>query len=294
MALPHLLFLGTYTRSGTSKGIYSLQLDGATGALGVPKLAAEIADPGWITLSPDRRRLYAVQPIASQAVGFEVDADQGTLIRLDAPAGTGPATAPAHLAIDATGRVLLAANYHEGYVAAVPLGAGGSPGQSQSIRHSGRSVHPTRQDKAHVHSVTVSPDNRHVVVADLGTDQVHTYALDLAGARLTSPASAVLAAAPGAGPRHAAFGRDGRFLYVVNELHNTVLVCGFAAARGELNPLQTVSTLPNGSQVASTAAEIRVHPNGQFIYTSNRGYDSADIRATTSSRCFRSTPRVAG
>src|SRR5882757_5429152 len=106
----HLIFLGTYTRNG-SKGIYTVRLDDDTGALSAPQLVAETPNPTWVTLSPDKKFLYTIHPTAAQAIGFRVDADSGKLTALT-PLPTGQtANAPSHLAVDATGRTLLAANY---------------------------------------------------------------------------------------------------------------------------------------------------------------------------------------
>lgn len=275
----HLLFLGTYTRSGSSRGIYSVGLDPVTGEFSPPLLAAETADPTWIEFSPDRRTLYAVQPSPAQVIAFRVDAAHG---RLDPPAGPPPATpaiAPCHLAIERTGRLLVAANYHEGFVAAIPLGGDGAPGAPQLIRHAGRSVHPTRQEKAHVHSVTLSPDERFVLVADLGLDRVFTYAIDAATGSLAPADPAFVATAPGAGPRHCRFSADGRCLYVINELDNTIATYAYDAARGTLAVRQIVPTLPTDTRIANTTAEIRLHPNGRFLYGSNRGHDSVAVFA---------------
>ena len=156
------------------------------------ELAAEAVDPAWITLSPDNKFLYAVDGSASQARGFKVEAGQSHLIPLarnDAlSAGTPPFGPPSHLAVDATGRALLAANYHNGFVASVPVRADGTLGLANVIRHEGKGPQPTRQDKPHIHSVTLSPDNRFVIVADLGLDRVYSYALEAGSAEL-APAS---------------------------------------------------------------------------------------------------------
>lgn len=278
MSRSHLLFLGTSTRSGSSQGIYSVRLDGETGALSPPLLAAATVDPGWIELSPDRRFLFAIHPTAGQAVTFRVDARRGALEPALVPAPAGRAVPPSHLAVDATGRVLLAANYHEGYVAAIPIGADGALGAPRCVRHEGRSVHPTRQEKPHVHSVTVSPDNRFAIVADLGLDRIFTYALDPAAAILTPATPPFVASTPGAGPRHCKFGPGGRRLYAINELDNTITAYAYDPATGRLSPLQSVPTVPPGG-VPSTTAEIRVHPNGRFLYGSNRGHDSLAVFA---------------
>jgi len=288
MSTSHLIFLGTYTRSGSSRGIYSIRLDRATGALSPPTLAAAASDPGWIVLSPDRRHLYAIHPSPSQAIAFSVDPDAGTLAPLTVPPAGDRAAPPSHLAVDATGRTLLAANYAEGYVAAIPIRGDGTLDLPNAIRHEGRSVHPTRQDKPHVHSVTPSPDNRFVVVADLGLDRLFSYSLDSAAARLTPGDPPSIASAPGAGPRHFKFGAaaadsasgaGAQFAYAINELDSTITAYAYDPVRGALAPRQSISTLPPGFVEPSTTAELRVHPNGRFIYGSNRGHDSIAVFA---------------
>lgn len=282
----HLIFLGTYTRSGPSQGIYAVRLDAVTGALGAPTLAAAATDPAWIELSPDRRFLYAIQPGPAQALAFAVDPVSATLRPLplhdSAPrpeATTASVPAPSHLAVDRTGRVLLAANYHAGFVAALPLHPDGTLGAPRLHPHSGRGPHPTRQEKPHAHSVSVAPDNRHVLVADLGLDRIFTYALDPAAAALSATVPPFTATAPAAGPRHGKFSADGRFFYLVNELDATVVAFRYDAANGALAALQTAPTLPPGFTGANLCAELRLHPSGRALYVSNRGHDSLAVFA---------------
>ena len=272
----HLIFLGTYSRSGASRGIYAVRLDRDTGRLGAPWLAAEASDPGWLELSPDRGLLHAIHASPAQAVTYRVDAATGTLAPLGGPLpASGGMAAPCHLALDLTGRVLLAANYHEGLVASIPVRPDGSLGTPALVRHHGRGVHPSRQEKPHVHSVTWSPDQRFALVTDLGTDRVVSYPV-LPGGELGA-AVASFSAEPGAGPRHAKFSRDGRHVHVVNELDNTITTLAFAAATGGLELRGNIKTLPDDFTGSSTAAEIRVHPGGKFVYVSNRGHDSIAV-----------------
>jgi 6-phosphogluconolactonase len=272
-----LLFLGTYTRSGASQGLYRLRLDAATGALGPAELAAATPDPGWLAWTPDGTRLLATHPSPSQLLVFHHGPVPGELHPLGLPPAPGAAAGPSHLAIDPSGRLALAAHYHGGYLAAFPLHSDGTLGPEQRLPHAGRSVHPTRQDRPHPHSVLFSPDGRHAVVADLGLDQIFTYALTPAGNALRPVPVAVTATHPGAGPRHTRFSRDGRFLHVLNELDNTVSTYAYRASDGHLQPLGTVAALPPDCPTPSTAAEIRVHPAAPFVYTSNRGHDSLTV-----------------
>ena len=168
-------------------------------------------------------------------------------------------------------------SYHGSQVASFPLAADGKPGALASlITHTGQlGPNTKRQDKPHPHSVTFSPDNRFVYVCDLGLDRIFQYRLDPVTAQLT-PAGET-ATQPGAGPRHSKFSTDGKFFYVINELDSTVAAYSAEAAGGALKPVQTISTLPPGFTGENICAEIRLSPDGRFVYGSNRGHDSLAV-----------------
>lgn len=276
-ASEHLIYIGTYTRT-TSQGIYALRLNGETGALTKPELVATTANPTFLALSPDKRHLYAVSERDTLAVPFSVDLTTGKLIPDHVQDSGGKA--PCHLMVDGTGQTLVVAHYHEAIVTSLPILADGSLGEPRSIiPHHGQSVHPTRQEAAHVHSANIAPDSRHVIVCDLGLDKVFTYALDAATATLTPGETPFVATAPGAGPRHSAFSPDGQFVFVINELDSTLNSYRYNANNGALTLFDTQSTLPKDWVGESTCAEVRVHPNGRFIYGSNRGHDSIVVCA---------------
>lgn len=275
-AASHLIYFGTYTRSpSTSEGIYSLRLDDDTGALSAPVVAAKAANPAWIAFSPDRKFLYTLHPSAAQIIGFKVDADAGRLTPLPVPAAA-EAAPPSYVAVDATGKMAFGANYADGYLDVLTIKPDGTLSEPTIIWHSGHSVHP-RQDKPHVHSVTLSPDNRFIIVCDLGLDKIFTYAIDPAAGRAMPANPPSVAIEPGSGPRHFKFSADGRHAYSINEIASTITTFDYDKATGALKPRQTSSTLPAGFKGQSTTAEIRVHPNGRFIYGSNRGHDSIAV-----------------
>ena len=271
----YLIFVGTYT-SGRSRGIYALHLDAATGALSAPTLAAETTRPTFLALSADRRFLYAIRDSADQVAAFAVR--EAALAPLPA-APTEKGVAGCHLAVDRTGRTLLVSNYHAGTIAARAIAPDGTLGAPQVIKHEGRGPHPVRQKESHVHSAVISPDNRFALVCDLGLDRIYTYRLDAGQARLAPGQPPFTADAAGSGPRHSAFSPDGSHLYASHELDNTVTAFGYDAASGALALRQAVSTLPAGFMGESAAAEVAVHPNGRFLYVSNRGHDSIAVFA---------------
>jgi 6-phosphogluconolactonase len=134
-----------------------------------------------------------------------------------------------------------------------------------------------------VHSAVISPDNRFALVCDLGLDRIYAYRLDAARARLEAAQPASTADAAGSGPRHSAFAADGRRVYVSHELDNTVTAFDFDPAGGALLARQALSTLPAGFRGESAAAEVALHPNGRFLYVSNRGHDSIAVFAVAAS-----------
>jgi 6-phosphogluconolactonase len=276
----HHLFIGTYSQKD-SKGIYAVEFDAATGRLSAPTLAAATRNPSFLALSPDRKHLYAVSESEAMAVAFNVSAEHAQLTALQEPQ---PARgkAPCHLVVDATGRTLLVANYHTGIVASLaiqPDGTLGAPGSV--IERTGSGPDRERQSTAHAHCVVLSPDNRFVFSCDLGLDKIFAYRLDAATATLSPAATPFTATAPGSGPRHFAFAPDGRHAFVITEMGGTITSFGYDAANGALTALDTQSTLDPHSDFhgKNGSAAIRVHPNGRFVYGSNRGPDNLAVFA---------------
>ena len=275
-----IAYVGTFTTTQKSKGIYACRFQPATGALTSAGLVAETANPTFLAVDPSRRFLYSVNAIANyegQTAGsissFSMDARTGGLKLLNRVSSRG--AGPTHLVVDRTGRRLLAANFTGGSVAAFPVKGDGSLGEASSFfQHTGSSVNPRRQAGPHAHSVNLSHDNRFVLVADLGLDQVLSYRLDPGKAVLALNDPPLVKVSPGSGPRHMAFHPNGRFAYVINEMLSTVTAFAYDPARGRLKELQTISTLPKDFSGRNTAAEVAVDRTGRFLYGSNRGHDS--------------------
>ena len=279
-----LVFFGTYT-DAKSKGIYVSRFDSATGKLGAPELAAETKSPSFLAVHPNGRFLYAVGEAST--VG---DKGQGavTAFALE-PAGklkplnTQPSGGggPCHLALAPTGRLLLTANYGSGSVAALAVRADGTlDAPACTVQHAGSSVNKDRQSGPHAHCASLSPDGRFGLVCDLGLDKVMVYRLGAKEPALTANDPAFGKLTPGSGPRHLAFSRDGKFVYVVNEMFSTVTAFRWDARRGAMSEVQSLSTLPENFAGKSYCAEIAVHPSGKFVYASNRGHDSIAVFAT--------------
>lgn len=276
-----LVYFGTYT-GPTSKGIYVARFDPATGALSEPQLAAESENPSFLAVHPARNLLYAVNEIGTfegQPTGsvsaFALDRSGGTLKLLNRQPSAGGG--PAHIVVDHKGRNVLVANYGGGSVAVLPIADDGTlRPPSSSVRHTGSSVNPDRQKAPHAHSINLDSSDRFAYAADLGIDKILIYRYDAARGSLTPNEPPHAEVQPGSGPRHFALHPQGRHAYVINEMPLTITAFSRDAATGALAAVQTVSTLPAGTDIQKgySTAEVQVHPSGRFLYGSNRGHDS--------------------
>lgn len=266
------------TSGKEARGIYHATLDVRTGKLSQAALAARMESPGFLTLHPDGRKLYAVGDLDGRAVVAGYDIGEDGMLELftkaDLPGGTG-----AHIAVHPSGTFLLVAHYGSGSVSLCALDADGKTGGVSLYQHEGGSrVYGNRQNAPHPHWVGFSPDGRFALVPDLGLDQIVIYAIDRDSPALQP--HGVAQSIPGGGPRHMRFSTDGRFIHLLNELSLSVTTFAYDAATGATRPLHTVPALSEAAKAAETfnsAAEILVHPNGRFVYSSNRGNDSVTV-----------------
>jgi len=274
------VYIGTYTKSD-SEGIYVYQLDTSTGKLEPSSVTAGMNNPSFLAIHPTKRYLYAVaeQDECGGAINaYSIDSATGELSYLNQqPTKT---SGPCHLSVDASGRVVVVANYQGGAVTALLIGSDGRLSEaSDFIQHEGSSVNLERQQEPHPHSANMDPTNRYVLVPDLGLDKVVVYKLDTATGRLTLNSEPGAKVSPGAGPRHFAFHPNGKWAYVINEIGSTFTAFKYDGARGALDETQTISTLPDEFTDVSHCADCHVSPDGRFLYGSNRGHDSIVIFA---------------
>jgi 6-phosphogluconolactonase len=270
MAGVHELYVGTRT-DRESKGLYRMRFDDQTGELKAEGLVATYANPGFLCQHPSKPLIYTVGNRADgtgTVAVFSVVKNKPLNFLADVAVG---GQGPCHLAIDATAAVLAVANYGDGSTSSFLLDGKGMPSEPVSvIKHTGKSVHPQRQTAPHAHGVYFSGSQ--LLVPDLGTDQVLVYEVDAKTAALTAATPPHAALAPGDGPRHLVLHPQNPWVYVVNELSNTIT--HFTREEQGLKAQKIIATLPKDFSGVNTTAEIEIHPNGRFLYASNRGHDS--------------------
>jgi len=266
----HVL-IGTYT-NGKSKGIQVYSFDSKTGKMAFEK-EVPISNPSYLCLSPDNKKVYAVSEDNGKdgtVSAFTFDATTGELKLLNTKPSGG--IAPCYVATDKSGKYVFVANYMSGTIAAYRILADGSlSGSAQILTNSGSSSNKARQEHAHSHSTVISPDNKYLFTADLGTDKEMSYKLDTSN-HLTPLSKATIPfykAVAGSGPRHLVFSNSGKFAYLIQELTATIIT--FSYANGKLSPIQTSYLIAPGVSGEAGAADIHLSYDGKFLYGTNRG-----------------------
>jgi len=271
------VYLGCNTGGASGgQGISVCEFNATTGELSEPKLAAKVGNPSFLTIHPNGKTLYSVGessgPEGGPIYAFRIGR-QGELTLLNELRSGG--AGPCHVATDAAGKFLVASNYSGGSVAIFSLAEDGRlQARTDFIKHAGSSVNPARQKAPHAHCGFFDDRGQFVLVADLGCDQVFVYELNRTTGRLT-PKSGI-SMPPGSGPRHFHIAPGSQVVYINGELDSTIHRATLNFERPEYKITQTLSTLPQPTP-GNTTAECRIHPNGRFVYVSNRGHDSIAV-----------------
>ena len=263
-------------------GITVAELDYDNATLKIVQQVDDIKECHYLNPHLNGRLLLATTMDADvEVVSFGIEPDGG-LRKLSSQPAAG--TSPAYVCADASGQNALLVNYinagARGNIRVYPIDSDGVLGaQSEHIEiDDSTGPDPDRQDVSHPHMIVMTPDGRHVVVPDLGTDKVYLYELDVDRGKLRFAQALELPA--GAGPRHVAFHPVLPRMYVINELGSTLAAFAYDdddnwTRLSVLSTMPTYYVQPAGRP--NTCADVHVHPNGKFLYGSNRGHDSIVI-----------------
>ncbi|MBB5396510.1 lactonase family protein [Mucilaginibacter sp. AK015] len=268
------LIVGAYT-SGSSKGIAVYRFYTETGRLAYLSQIDDVSNPSYLTVSNNNKFVYAVNENDNGEVSsFSFEPKTGKLTFINKVSTLGGA--PCYISVDKDQKNLFVANYSGGNIAVLPINEDGSIAPAvQTIKDDGHSVNKERQEKAHVHTAVLSPDEKYVLYTDLGTDKINITKYKGGKSNPIVPAKpAFVSVKPGYGPRHLAFSNNKKTMYLITEMGSTVVV--FDYNNGKLKQRQDISLLPDGFKGETGAADIHVSPNGKFLYATNRG-DANDI-----------------
>ena len=261
------LLVGTYTNTCDSKGIYVYEFNANTGEFKLKNASENVVSPSYLSVSADNKFIYAVNENGTQSTtsAFGYDSKSGKVTFLNKNESLG--ADPCHLINDSKNVII--ANYSGGNIAVFKKNTDGSISTAQQlIQHEGKGPNVARQEKAHVHMVCFSADKKYVLANDLGLDKVFVYKYnpDSKNEMLTLKESVDVKA--GSGPRHLTFSKDGKFVYLVQELDGTLTT--FSYKDGTLKLLAETSILAKDFKGGTGAAAIKISPDGKFLYVSDR------------------------
>lgn len=262
------LLVGTYTNNCQSKGIYVYEFDSANGAFKLKNSSENVVSPSYLSVSPDNKFVYAVNENGPQsslsAFGYNSASGKLTFINKNDALGADPC----HLINDSKNVII--ANYSGGSIVVYKKQADGSITEGQQlIQHEGKGVNEARQEKAHVHQVVFSPDKKFVLSNDLGLDKVFIYSYNANAKHEVLTLKGSVDVKKGSGPRHLTFSKDGKFVYLIQELDATLTTFSYDKS-GKLKVIAETSILPKGFTGGTGAAAIKISPDGNFLYVTDR------------------------
>jgi 6-phosphogluconolactonase len=266
----HRVFVG----SNKPDGILAFDWNPETAEFTSVGVAAKIANVDWIVYSADRKHLFAASEVDSfngkptgGVASFTVE--NGVLKPHSAQNSASKGTC--HIALDHTGRTLISADYGGGSAASFRVNEGKLSKAVWQEHYAEHGPNADRQEAAHAHFASYSPDNRFAYINDLGGDCIHIYSLDAASAQLK--AAGKYTAQPGSGPRTLHFHPNGTTAYSMNELNSTVDVLTWNKGNGSLTFVSRIRLLPKNSHAKSTGCDTVITKDGRNVYFANRGDD---------------------
>ena len=275
-------YVGTYT-DGDAKGIYLYKMNTESGKVDFVSVTENIDNPSYLAIDKQNKYLYAANEVANfgdskngSVSAFKIMRETHELKFINKVSSGG--AHPCYAAVNDDGNFILAANYSGGSISIVPVkNEGGLYDPSDVAQHTGSSINEKRQTAPHAHSAYFGPQQKFIYAVDLGIDKVNIYEFDPENGKLLKNDPAFFKAEPGSGPRHMAFHPNAKFAYLISELNNKIIALRIDRVNGGLTKIEEYSALPKDFEGTSYCADIHIHPNGKFLYGSNRGDNSIVI-----------------
>jgi len=260
----------TVSTSGkeSSYGLCSYRLQ--NGTLKYLSKSDVVESTSYHTFHPTKPLLFAVGN--NRIHSFTLNRKTGDLTPINSKDTKG--NNPCYVTVDKSGKYALVANYSGGTISVFPITEDGHVGEAvENISYTGKSIDTQRQNEPHPHMIMTSPDNKFVLVPDLGTDHIEIYKFDASTGKLTPNAFPFAVSLAGSGPRHLEFHPSAPYLYVLNELHSTVTAYHWKED-GIMDAIATYPMLPHDFRDFSKAADIHLTSDGKYLYATNRGHNS--------------------
>lgn len=262
------LLIGTYTQSCDSKGIYVYEFDSKTGDFSFKNATEKVINPSYLVVSKDNNFVYSVNEFGAESTvsSFNYNPSSGKLNLINKQNSKG--ANPCYIIND--DKNVIVANYSGGNISVFSKNNDGSLAEAkQVVQHYGKGTNAQRQKGPHAHMVGFSPDKKFVLSTDLGNDKVYSYTYNPNAASTVLEIKDSISVKSGSGPRHLTFSKDGKFVYLLQELNGALTI--FSYSNGILTKIDETSILAKDFKGTFSSADIHISPDGKFLYASNRG-----------------------
>ncbi|MFV5695778.1 lactonase family protein [Flavobacterium sp. LB3P122] len=262
------LLIGTYTNSCESKGIYTYDFDANMGGFNLINTTDNVVNPSYLTVSKNNKYVYSVNENGAESTvsSFDFNPSSGKLNLINKQSSKG--ADPCYIIND--DKNVIVANYSGGNISVFGKNTDGSIAEAkQVIQHYGKGINVQRQKSPHVHMVYFSPDRKFILSNDLGNDKVYSYQYNPNAETEILKIKDSISVKSGSGPRHLTFSKDGKFVYLLQELDGALTV--FSYSNGLLKKIDETTILAKDFKGTFSSADIHISPDGNFLYATNRG-----------------------
>ncbi|RED47456.1 lactonase family protein [Seonamhaeicola aphaedonensis] len=272
-------YTGSYTEQGApaespqGEGVGCFEINLETGEI-IEKSYTKQRSPSYLAISNDKKFLYALeemyQNLQPRLYAYKIEED-GALSMINSQPIHGDYAC--HLAIIENN--LVVASYVSGNILSYPINQDGSiKPYSQDIKHEGIGPNKERQEAAHAHMIYPFAHN-HMYAVDLTLDTAKAYQWKEKEQKWEGTPALDVKIEAGSGARHMVMDSNQEFAYILGELTGELFVADLTV--GEHAIVQKISFIPDNYNGAIGGAALRIHPNGNFLYASNRGSETITI-----------------
>jgi 6-phosphogluconolactonase len=275
--------IGTYTENlgwvnGKGKGIYIVTVDPNNDSLVRLETISDLQNPSYLASNEDGSQIYVSCEVQDSLYPARIcHLERDTSGRYAKPQEGGSyGKSACHITLNSNKTMYSVVNYNEGQLAYGNLTAKGDMELNIKNRTmSGSSVNTNRQGAAHLHMSKFFDQDKKLIVTDLGSDSLRIFGVN--NNELTSQPIFSLATDAGDGPRHLDISQDNKYIYVINELSNTITSYEYYQISSSLKKLSKISTLPTDFKGENSTSHILLSPDGKYLYAANRGHNSIAV-----------------
>lgn len=268
----HVAYVSTYTM-GDEHGIKIYDVDMKQGRM---EEIGEvlISNSSYVTISHNGKYLYSITDFGVESFNILSDGQLELINKASINGMRG-----CYLSTDYEDKYLFCAGYHDGKITVLRLDqeTGAVGGITDEIFHKGLGSIAERSFRPHISCVKMTRDNKYLCAADLGIDYVNVYKFD--HERGTLKAVDIIRCDQESAPRHLKFTADGKYMYVICELKNTIDVYSYRE-ENELPYFDQIQSIPTTDKFEAqgvAASALTISEDGNYIVASNAGENSVSL-----------------